>query len=164
MLFGLEFLEEFIQNEIHIKHENHSNLTKEQAREKHIVLNAEVEKIKKSLRNLMFQASSENQIENSIQMFQAHLVNLADTVMKCRESISEEIGPYHRVLCISVYTCIDDLIKYIERYFSRYFNQDELVPLAYLWMAKNEVSNILMEVESLASKVSTDERDRKSVV
>lgn len=157
MLFGLEFLEEFIQDEISTKHETQTQLTEQQAREKHVILNAEVEKIKKSLLGFMIQTSSENQIENSIQVFQTHLVNLADVVMRCRESVSEDLGPYHRVLCISVYSFIDDLIKYIERYFSKYFNQDELVPLAYLWMAKNEVSNSLAQVERLISNAQVDE-------
>jgi hypothetical protein len=157
MPFGLEFLEEFIQTEIRLKQQKQSPLNESDARDKLILLESEIEKTKRQLRDFMFQSSSENQMENSIQLFQANLITLADIVMKCRDSIVDEWDSYERILCVSIYAHIDELLKYTERYFSKYFNQDEFVPVAYVWMARNEISNRLDEIEPLIVNVNVDD-------
>lgn len=148
MPFGLEFLEEFVQNEIQRHHENQSTLTIDETQKKILAVEAEVDKIKKQLNTALFDTASESQLEHCIQHFQAHLVSLADILITCRESLSEESNK--RTLCISVYCIIDELLKYIERYFPNYFNQDELAPLPYLWMAHHQITDALKEIDSKA--------------
>lgn len=157
MPFGLEFLEEFIQTEIRLKQQAQSPLNESDARDKLILLESETEKIKRELRDFMFQSTSENQMENSIQLFQASLTTIANAVMKCRESMADHEDSYEGILCVSIYAHIDDLLKFTERHFSKYFNQDEFVPVAYGWMARNEVSNSLSEIEPLIKKTNIDE-------
>lgn len=154
MPFGLEFLEEFIQTEIQRKREGHNPLTLQEAQEKLLRVESEVGKLKNRLQTFMFEAKSEIQIENNIQHFQTRLVTLADVLINCRESLPEESN--ERTMCISTYCYIDDLLKYTQRHYAKYFNQDELAPLAYLWMARHEITKCLHEIDQTPNLIQID--------
>ena len=164
MTYELEFFDEFIQNERKAHQSSAPHSTIPDFSEKKKLIEDEVERIKKSLRNFLFNTENENQIENVIQHHQQHIISLADQVLKCIDEaeasrlnqISD--GETKLNLCKIIYKSLEELLTFIETYFSKYFNQDEKIPLAYAIMAEKEILEKLEALEIEAKDKKVDER------
>lgn len=101
------------------------------------MIEQEVERIKKSFVNQLFQIENESRIELFIQHHQAHIIRLANKVateidkdesMKLKEITS---GHTRLNLCKVLLGSFEDLLNYIETHFSKYFDQDQQIPDTY---------------------------------
>jgi predicted flavoprotein YhiN len=80
MKFELEFLEEFINKECRKTKKHSSTSLIPDYSKKRFFIEQEVERIKKSFTNQLFQIENESRIELFIQHHQAHIIRLADRV------------------------------------------------------------------------------------
>ncbi|MEC7753716.1 MAG: hypothetical protein VYB44_06775 [Bacteroidota bacterium] len=101
-----------------------------------------------------FSLKKEKHIEVYIQQHQMELIRLTDHLLSY---ISEEekrkvydISGEENLnnLYKSVYVCLEELITYIEKYFSKYFNQEAKIPNSYNIIAIRDIREKLHSVES----------------
>lgn len=162
MTYELEFLEEFIQKQYQSQASNPPHSPIPEFSQKKLLIQSEVERIKKSLRHFLFNTECETLIENVVQHHQQHIIKLADQVIKCiDEAEASEIyeisdGPTKLNLCKIMYKGLEELLTFIETYFSKYFNQDEKIPQAYVLMAGKEILHNLEILEEQAKQKNVD--------
>ena len=164
MTYELECLEEFIQKEYQSCGSNPPHSTIPEFDKKKELIQAEVERIKKSFRHFLFNTECETLIENVIQHHQQHIIKMADQVVRCiDEAEASEIyqisdGQTKLNLCKIMYKALEELLTFIETFFSKYFNQDEKIPRAYALLASKEILYNLeiLEEESRQKNVEAE--------
>ncbi len=109
-----------------------------------ILVTDEKIKIRAALIEEVFSLKKERAVELLIQRYQSALINLADEMMHAinitktfqpqlaQESLSIN-GVYQHILI-----CLEDLLIFIEKHFSRYFNVDERIPESYKLLKQAE--------------------------
>jgi hypothetical protein len=103
----------------------------------------EILRIKSDWKNNVFAADDERKIELYIQHHQKELIELADLLLEYRggngtpdaDSGASDPGKY---LYENFYIGIEELLAFIENYFSRYFDQNHFIPVSYKWVAHHD--------------------------
>lgn len=145
MKFELEFLDEFIRKECRKSKRTSPTSTIPDFTKKRQLIEQEIERIKKSFRNHLFEVPDESRFELFIQHHQSHIIHLADkvaTVIDREESTNiNELSdsPTRLNLCKILLQSFEDLLNYIETHFSKYFNQDEKIPDTYAYISAKEL-------------------------
>ncbi len=144
MKFELEFFDEFITKECRkIKKSPPATIIPDFPK-KRLLIEQEVERIKKSFTNHFFEIENESRMELFIQRHQAHIIRLADKVAMAldkKDSLSiKQISSGHTKpnLCKVLLQAFEDLLNYIEVHFTKYFDQDQKIPDAYAFISITE--------------------------
>ncbi|MCX8489462.1 MAG: hypothetical protein ORN54_00160 [Cyclobacteriaceae bacterium] len=137
MKFELEFFDEFIRKECRKNKKLAPSSIIPDFSKKCSLIEQEVERIKKSFTNHLFQIENESRIELFIQHHQAHIIRLANKVATAIDKDGsmnlKDITPGHTKLnlCKVMLGSFEDLLNYIETHFSKYFDQDQQIPATY---------------------------------
>jgi hypothetical protein len=109
----------------------------------------EVERIKKTLTYEVFNFEDERHLERYIQYHQQALIHLLDRSDALRQTEKNEEKEYYRIF----YDAFDELLSFIERHFTKYFDQDAKAPEGYLSLARKDTRiNIKKLQKVLAAK------------
>jgi hypothetical protein len=111
------------------------------------------ESIKKSLVNILFNHRNQSEIEASVQNCQALIIRLLNDLSIYQQNLDENNTLLN--LYRSLSNLLVDVLTYIERYFSRYFNVDEEIPQIY-YLLNNE------DFDQQLSSLNLDFKDRIS--
>lgn len=96
-------------------------------------IQSEVERIKKTFIYEVFHFEDERHLERYIQYHQQSLIRLMDksAFLAKKQSKAQNI-------LILLYNAFDELLAFIERHFTRYFDQDAKAPEGYLALARKD--------------------------
>lgn len=139
LAYELEKLENIISVELPKFHNESYQAT--QAEELHASLRDEAERIKRKFVHEIFAFGEERHLERYIQFHQQELIRLADLLASLRKELNSEnesnasfaegYNVSHRV--------IESLLEFIERHFTKYFDQDAKAPESYIILAGSDV-------------------------
>jgi len=100
-------------------------------------IQAEVQRIKNAFTHELFSAGDEHYLERYFQNHQLALIRLMDNVAhRLKARITPDAAT--RNFLQFLYAQLDELLTYIERHFSQYFNLDAKAPEAYIAMASRD--------------------------
>jgi hypothetical protein len=145
--FELDFFEEFLQRELIEKRTIEPVVADFEAKKELIAL--AVERVKVNLRNQLFSQLSESHFERYIQQHQTCIIGLADEVLSLldEEEVTgiASICPKHSWCNLAkiLYKSLDELLTYIEKYFSKFFNQQAKIPDCYAILSAKEIEEKL---------------------
>lgn len=114
--------------------------------------------IKKELKGILFEIDNESKIENIIQYHQAQIIKLADKTSDCLDGaeIGTDLGNTKIYLCKVIHNSLEDLLTFIETYFSKYFDQSQKIPDAYVQLEKKSFIEKLEEIKSMTQDRNLD--------
>ncbi len=114
-------------------------------------INNEISRIKKSFEERMFNLKNDKQVERYIQRHQSCLIRLCDKIIQQlppesfqKNTVSNNINSLLEIRYY-LYTQLEGLLSHIEKYFGKYFNQDENIPSSYRIMGQIELREKLKE-------------------
>lgn len=116
---------------------------------------AEVERIKKTLVYEVFHFEDERHLERYIQYHQQALIRLID---KTNFSMSENISVTQNKLYEILYNAFDELLTYVERHFTKYFDQDVKAPDGYLAAARKDAQANIEILQKSFTDANADKR------
>ncbi len=162
MKFELEFFEEFVSSECGKNTRLNASISDYQ--KKINVIKAESERIKKCFVQHLFEAKNDRRMEQFIQQHQAHIIRLADKVATLidKESVHNlkniTSGNSRLNLCKVLLLAFEELLNYIEAYFTKYFDQDQKLPDAYIFISVKEFEENLNNLQNLFSEKQVEEK------
>lgn len=112
-------------------------------------IKSEISRIKKTLIYEVFHFEDERHLERYIQYHQQALIRLMDnTADALATKVGKQPNRYQEL-----YNAFEELLIFIERHFTKYFDQDARAPIGYIELAKKEVrSNVKKLQKALAYK------------
>lgn len=115
-------------------------------------LRLEVERIKNTLVHEVFTFEDERHLERYIQFHQTALIGLLDKLNNLSQTKTAKADFF-----LLVYKHVDHLLRFIERHFAKYFDQDAKAPEGYLALAKKEaMDSIDLLSRSLADRAADE--------
>lgn len=160
MKFELESLEEFIKSECKKSKKPFTKI--DDFSGKRLFIEQEVERIKKGFSEHLLKVENESRIELFIQHHQSQIIRLADkvvTVIDKEESLNIReisIGNTGLDLCKVLLRGFEELLYYIETYFSKYFDQDQKIPDAYALISAKEFREKIVVLRRLVKERGVD--------
>lgn len=161
MKFELEFFEEFIKNEC--RHSKRKNPKPEVADfpSKCKSIEDEVQRIKKVFRDRLFQMTDEKLLEHYIQRHQDFIIKLANRVASALDKnhqLTDEISPGHTRsnLCKVLLNALEELLTFIERHCSKYFDLDQRISDAYSFLSVKEFEEDYKNLKELLTSKKVD--------
>ncbi|HRH12297.1 MAG TPA: hypothetical protein PLU73_12320, partial [Bacteroidia bacterium] len=161
MKFELEFFEEFVTKECQKNSKLNSSISDYQ--KKVDFIEAESERIKKCFVRHLFEAKNDRKMELFIQQHQAHIIRLADKVATIidKESVHNlkniTSGSSRLNLCKVLFLIFEDLLNHIEVHFTKYFDQDQKIPDAYVFISVKEFEENLNNLQHLFKEKKVEE-------
>lgn len=164
MKYELQILDALIQSDIHPANFNNKKLENDQFLQWQSIALRETERIKNAFKNNVFSLKKERQIETYIQQHQQELIRLTDQLLQYFHP--EEAVKIYEVsdektstnLYKYVYQCLEDLLTYIEKYFSKYFSLRAKIPDCYKLIAIRDFQECFPDVESSLKEMSASEK------
>ncbi|MBX2896792.1 MAG: hypothetical protein KF763_15205 [Cyclobacteriaceae bacterium] len=120
----------------------------------------EITRIKQTFINEVFGFKDERHLERYIQYHQQALIQLLDETLKEQTASKAPL----RELWEAGYRGLDDLLGFVEKHFSKYFDQDAKAPVAYVAIVRNDVRSNLAEVEQWLTERGCDQRLVESIL
>lgn len=114
----------------------------------------EVERIKQTFIHEIFSFADERHLERYIQYHQQSLIRIMDGVaglLNTRRRNEKEL--YH-----ACYKGLDELLSFVERHFTKYFDQDTKAPEAYISITRNDIQSNLKTIQDGLLGKSVDPR------
>lgn len=111
----------------------------------------ETARIKKAFIDEVFSLKKDRHIEKYIQQHQTAIIRCTDNLLKyfkpkeVNEIYKIDGTPHITNLYKHIYCNLEDLLSYIESYFSKYFNLEDKIPDSYRSIAQREFNEKLME-------------------
>lgn len=149
MKYELGFFEDFIKTECRKNKKTSPQSNVPDFEKKKTAIEDEVDRVKKTLAEHIFQVDNEGRIELFVQHHQAKIISMADKVVSHltkEDSVNiKAISSEHsRInLCKVLLQNFEGLLNYIEAYFSKYFDQDQKIPDAYAFISAKELEGQL---------------------
>lgn len=111
-------------------------------------INAEAERIKQTFIHEIFSLGDERHLERYIQYHQQALIRLMDETMRLSTTTTSKKKYY--LIC---FHALEELLAFIEKHFTKYFDQDAKAPEAYLTITKEDLQGHLVSLyEALLAK------------
>lgn len=155
--YQLERLEHIIKTDLlTLKHGDRKE-TAQRVNDLHKQLRAEVDRIKKIFIQEVFVFEGERQLEKYIQLHQQELIRLTDELLTRNKS--DSAGEYIHGLpgtLSFVYAFLDELLEFIERHFTRYFDQDKKAPESYIILAGAEILKSFGDLQAQMKKAEVN--------
>ena len=104
----------------------------------------EIKRIKKSFGEQMFNLKNDKQVERYIQRHQSSLIRLCDSIInQLPPDNFKNKNKAAKIITLTdlrfyLYSQLEQILTYIEEYFSKYFNQEEHIPSSYRIMGQME--------------------------
>jgi hypothetical protein len=121
----------------------------------------ETEQIKNSIIMTVCSVPRKAELKRYIQYHQQNMVTLSSQLIKyspperiTRESRTTDIS----LLCHYIYKSLEDLLNFVERHFTGYFNPDAWVPASYRLIAAQEICQNLERLKSKLKKLRTEQK------
>lgn len=109
----------------------------------------EIERIKKTLIHEVFTFEDERHLERYIQYHQLALIGLLDRVNINKPEPSSNATDIF-------YIQLEELLRFIERHFSKYFDQDSKAPEAYLVLARSDAKENIKRLNKIFDQKKGD--------
>jgi hypothetical protein len=117
-------------------------------------LGIEVERIKKILVHEVFSFEDERHLERYIQFHQIALIGLLDKLdHQCQDKPTGK-----QAFCKILYVHLDNLLRFVERHFAKYFDQDSKAPEGYLTLARRESRECIEKLTKILTEQKADGR------
>jgi len=163
MKFELEFFDEFIKKECRKSKKLSPSATIPDFPKKRLLIEQEVDRVKKSFVAHLFQVENESRFELFIQHHQAHIIRLADKVATAIDKESLNLNnissaPTRLNLCKVLLQAFEDLLNYIEAHFTKYFDQDQKIPDTYAHISLKEFREKLESVRKVFDEKEVDKK------
>lgn len=113
----------------------------------------EVDRIKQTFIHEIFTFGDERHLERYIQYHQQSLIRLMDETVRLANTLPQKKKSY--LLC---YDGLEELLAFIEKYFTKYFDQDAKAPEVYITITKKDLLSIFDELNSDLLDKSGDPR------
>lgn len=113
-------------------------------------IKTEVGRIKQTFINEVFTFSDERHLERYVQYHQQALIRLMDETIKFENTRTQKIKWQ---LC---YKGLQDLLSFIESYFSKYFDQDAKAPETYIMLTRKDLQANFEQLHMQLSGKSND--------
>ncbi|MXV50361.1 hypothetical protein GS399_05200 [Pedobacter sp. HMF7647] len=114
-------------------------------------LDRECSRLKALWTGILFDVLKDRLLERYIQFNQTRLIDLCNLVQADLGETSKKAAPAfvsdHRHLGEKYLSALFDLLNFIERYFTKFFNQDLEVPRAYLALSLNEMRETIRQID-----------------
>lgn len=123
-----------------------------------VVISDEVQRVKMKWKNKVFESNDERKIERYIQGHQKELIDLTNKVLDLLGTEVDKSQGSAKDPLIILYRGLEELLTFIERYFSRYFDQDGFVPENYKMIAVTDFSEWLLITKPMLEERMTDKR------
>jgi len=114
---------------------------------------SEVERIKKTLVYEVFHFEDERHLERYIQYHQQSIIRLMD-----RANISKEAKQGSKEINQVFYNALDALLSFVERHFTKYFDQDAKAPEGYLMLARKDAQDNIKKFKKSLSDHGADQK------
>ena len=113
--------------------------------------------IKTAFREIAFGDYKEVLVERYFQNHQAALIDLADQLWDqiIADDLNDSLGDSNSELLI-VYNQLDQLIIYLEKHFSQYFNPENRIPNSYRQIALREIQDQVTQIQQVLSDDQLD--------
>jgi hypothetical protein len=113
----------------------------------------EVERIKQTLIYEVFHFEDERHLERYIQYHQQSLIRLMD-----RANMQLDAKQGDKEINHVFYNALDELLSFVERHFTKYFDQDAKAPEGYLALARKDSRENISKLKKVLSDLGADER------
>lgn len=117
-------------------------------------LHEEVERIKRTFIHEVFHFDDERHLERYIQFHQQTLIGLLDKLAHQSHVTKGNRKDY----LTEIYTHLDQVLRFIERHFARYFDQDAKAPEGYLAIARKELAKDFQTLTRTLQQTQADEQ------
>jgi hypothetical protein len=116
-------------------------------------VHSEVERIKQTLVYEVFNFEDERHLERYIQYHQQALIRLID---KTSVLINGNWSARQKHFYQEFYNAFDDLLSFIERHFTKYFDQDSKAPESYIAVARKDAALNIKKLEKSFTDKNVD--------
>jgi hypothetical protein len=117
----------------------------------------EVERIKQTLVYEVFSFEDERHLERYIQYHQQALIRLMDKAAVLL-TIDNPGDLNQKNLFQIFYNALDELLSFVERHFTKYFDQDAKAPQGYISIARKEAKTNLKKLQKILGNKKADSR------
>jgi hypothetical protein len=122
----------------------------------HHKLKTEIERIKQTLVHEVFSFEDERHLERYIQYHQQAIIRLMD---KLATSSSDHDSNQHGETGFQIiYTALEELLYFVERHFTKYFDQDAKAPVGYIELARKDARINIKKVHKMLAGKNADLR------
>ncbi|HEY5747230.1 MAG TPA: hypothetical protein VIU12_14205 [Chryseolinea sp.] len=119
----------------------------------------EIERIKKQFIQEIYLFQDERPLQRYIQLHQQELIRLMDQLSIRRKTIQGNVFSFKENELIGLATnAIEQLLEFIERHFTRYFDQDTKAPESYIILAGAEIIQDLGELQERFKALEVEQR------
>ncbi|MBX2968316.1 MAG: hypothetical protein KF803_03010 [Cyclobacteriaceae bacterium] len=120
-------------------------------------MSKEIERIKQTFIHEVFSFEDERHLERYIQYHQQALIRLMDKsalFMRGDQAKDRKRKLFHEVF----YAGLEELLVFVERHFTRYFDQDAKAPESYIDIARQDCRTAIKKIENFFSTLQVDQR------
>ena len=114
-------------------------------------LKMEVARVKQTLTHEVFHFEDERHLERYIQYHQQAIIQLLD---KFNTMLQQSNDSFH----LALDNALNDLLNFIERHFTKYFDQDAKAPQGYISLARKDFRQNLKKLQKLLAAKNADTR------
>jgi hypothetical protein len=154
--YELEKLEQIIANDLLAPREKDVHIMKEQLDSLKNVLQDETDRIKKKFVHEIYAFEDERHLERYIQLHQQELIRLMDQLAAIGNhrnvAYNQEYHELYRHACRAV----EELLTFIERHFTKYFDQDTKAPESYITLAGSDIVKSFGELQDRLKNLNAD--------
>jgi hypothetical protein len=160
--YELELLEELISITLHPKNLKNENSVKKRFTLWSRLAFTEKERVKKSIRNGLLCIEKEKQRKIYIQQHQSAIIYLQDTLHVYLQSVNPQKSSGNKDFAqlASLFQhfnqCLEDLLSFLEKHLTSYFNQEEKIPEGYTRSFQQEYSLRLKSLHKQLLQLTPD--------
>ena len=120
-------------------------------------LKQEFDRIKRAFINTVFGIASEQKIERYIQQHQAELTRMLDELTRSYSADRAKRQVFH-LLFLKAHKIIQELLDFVEKHFSRYFNMDAKIPDSYKEIVSKDFRKKVRRMEKVLESFELDQK------
>jgi hypothetical protein len=117
-------------------------------------INAEVDRIKQTLVQEVFSFEDERHLERYIQYHQQSLIQLMDKSALFANDSATKSKEFYQIF----YSGFEDILTFVERHFTKYFDQDAKAPQGYVAIFKKDAKVNLRKLQKTLGSKNADEK------
>ncbi len=119
-------------------------------------VNKEIERIKQTFVHEIFSFEDERHLERYIQYHQQALIRLMDKLATLNGDV--ETNRDRDTAYLIFYSSLEDLLYFVERHFSKYFDQDAKAPEGYIALARKDARTNMKKLQKALAVKNADPR------
>jgi hypothetical protein len=153
--YELEKLEHVVTNELLAPREKHVPITTDQLESSKQILRDETDRIKKKFVHEIYAFEDERHLERYIQLHQQELIRLMDQLAGVKHDGGND-DPNDHELYRHACRAVEELLTFIERHFTKYFDQDTKAPESYITLAGSDMVKTYGELLDQLKSLNVD--------